>query len=373
MQTVREAIEQYSSLGFDTLPLQPGTKEARLKDWPRITPAQMWQAAPQDANIGIRAGGPARVAIIDCDEKERPGTFWNFQDWLAGLGYQPGDYPLIQTASGNGRHIYVTFAGELAGNFGIVSESFGAGEFRYGPGAYVVAPPSMVGGNAYLLLTGDYHSLPALGKADVLQFLNKQPVDNKQAEQSFRAYPRIPRRTLALLNGNGVDRYPSRSHAEQAIITGLVNAGFDFDGVLRQFTKYPCTGRFQAEPSKSALDYLRRSYDSALEYATSNESKGRQAAQAFLEWAKSQPWPGKTGQYDKLVFIAHATIAYKAGRLEYNASARQLADTAGISPEAAMNATRRLCEAGLLEQVREWVADCANTYRLESQSLTLPS
>jgi len=373
MQTVRAAIEQYTHLGFDTLPLQPGSKKARLKGWPRIPPTQMWQGAPQDANIGVRAGGPAQVAIIDCDEKNGPGTLHRFQNWLDSLGYQPGDYPLIRTASGDGRHIYVTFTGELAGNFGIVSESFGAGEFRYGPGAYVVAPPSMVQGNTYNLLAGDFRCLPALDNADVLQFLNKQPVDNKQAEQSCRLYPRIPRRTLALLNGKGFERYLSRSEADQAIITGLVNAGFDFDGVLRQFTKYPCTGRFQAESSKSALDYLRRSYDSACEYATSNESKGRQVAQAVLEWAKARPWPGKTGHYDKMVFIAHATIAYKAGRLEYNAASRQLADMAGISPEAAMNATRRLCETGLLDLVREWVADCANTYRLESQSLTLPS
>jgi len=50
----------------------------------------------------------------------------------------------------------------------------------------------------------------------------------------------------------------------------------------------------------------------------------------------------------------------------------QLADLAGISPEAAINATRRLCCSGLLYLVRVWVADCANIYRLKSQSMTLP-
>ena len=373
MQAVNEAIEQYFALGFDTLPLRPGTKQALSRGWQRLPPEKMWNEAPDSANLGIRAGGRSHLAVIDCDEKNKPGTFQNFQNWLAGLGYQPGDYPLIQTASGDGRHIYVTFSGGLTGNFQIVSEAFGAGEFRYGPGAYVVAPPSFVGDIAYSLLAGDFRQLPTLTRADVMQFLIKEPVDNGQIVQDFRSNPHIPRRTLALRIGKGLERYSSRSEADQAIITGLVNAGFDFDGVLHLFSKYQSAGKFRSKSGKSALDYLRRSFDTAREYANSKESQGRQATQAVIEWAKTHPWPGKTGQYDKLVFIAHATIAYKAGRLEYNASARQLADIVGISPEAAMNATRRLCEVGLLELVREWVADCANIYRIKSQSLTLPS
>jgi hypothetical protein len=373
MQTVNAAIKQYAHIGFDTLPLRPGTKQALSCGWQHLSPEEMWGGAPGNANVGIRAGGKSHLAILDVDEKNKPGTFQNCQNLLAGLGYLPGDYPLVRTASGNGRHIYVTFEGDMTGSIAILSEDFGAGEFRHGPGAYGVAPPSVVEGNPYITLAGDFQRLPQLTTTDVIQFLRRLPISNPAPLPCSEFYPHIPRRTLALMNGKGLERYSSRSEVDQAIITGLVNAGFDFDGVLHLFTKYPCAGRFQAESSKSALTYLRRSYDSACAYAASNESKGRQAAGAALEWAKSHPWPGKTGQYDKLMFIAHATIAYKAGRLEYNASARQLANMAGISPEAAMNATHRLCEAGLLKQVRDWVADYSNTYRIESQTLTLPS
>nr|MBC8508212.1 hypothetical protein [Chloroflexota bacterium] len=47
MQDVRAVLKQYAELGFDTLPLEPGTKRARLKGWPRLTPEQMWQDAPE--------------------------------------------------------------------------------------------------------------------------------------------------------------------------------------------------------------------------------------------------------------------------------------------------------------------------------------
>jgi hypothetical protein len=376
MQNVREALELYAELGFDTLPLRPGTKQAMTRGWQRLPPEEMWKKAPNECNLGIRAGGKSRLAIIDCDEKNKPGTYQNFQNWLTGLGYQPGDYPLIQTASGNGRHIYVSFTGELAGHFGINSESFGEGEFRHGPGAYVVAPPSMVQGNAYQLLSGDYHRLPALDNTDVCQFLKISPVANNQTEPSCRSFLRIPRRTLELLNGKGIERYSSRSEVEQAILTGLVNKGFEFPNVLSLFLQYPCAGRFKGEYAKSPQDatkWLRRSFDSAQKFTSSRESRPRQLAKLAIEWAKSRPWIGKTGQYDKMVYIAHASIAFRAGRLEYGAAARDLANMTALSPEACLNATERLCGCGLLTLVKSWAATLSNTYRLGVPNFDTPS
>src|SRR6187551_3992458 len=100
---------EYAEYGFDTLPLLPGSKKAFPHSWQIRTPYRLWQNAPDGANIAIRGGGLAKVAMIDCDELR---TFENITNWLSGLGYHAGDYPIVQTPSGAGRcHIYATFAG----------------------------------------------------------------------------------------------------------------------------------------------------------------------------------------------------------------------------------------------------------------------
>ena len=52
----------YDELGFDTLPLIPGSKRTYARAWQRRLPYRLWQNAPERANIGIRGGGFAGVA-----------------------------------------------------------------------------------------------------------------------------------------------------------------------------------------------------------------------------------------------------------------------------------------------------------------------
>jgi len=375
MESVLAAIEQYADMGFDTLPLRPGTKKALSRNWQRLTPVDMWRDAPTDANLGLRAGGLASLAVIDCDDKNCPGTLTNIQRWLEGLGYSPNSYPLIRTASGLGGQIYTQWGGGLEKHARDISDKFGSGEFRYGQGAYVAAPPSVVGSRRYELIQGDLLQRPFLTAKDILQILKAQEITPERQVISDTTPNRIPRQTFALLKGIGVKQYPSRSHAEQAILTGLVNKRFDFEQALSLFMRYPCAGKFQekyGESPQTAVQWLRTSFESAVNFTGSNESEARRVARSALEWAKSRPWKGKTGLYDKLVYIAHATIAFRAGRLEYGVSARDLAGITGLSPEACLSATERLCEAGLLTYIKSWVASLSNIYRLESQSLTLP-
>ena len=156
--TVRDALEEYTLLGFDTIPLKPDSKMPRCNAWQSRNPHRMWRDVSGAVNIGIRGGGESKVAILDCDEKSQPGTYENAKRWLESIGYS--DYPVVQTASGIGRHIYVNFAGGLEGNYCNFTSDFGAGEFRFGPGAFVVAPPSIVDCTSYSLLQGDYQQLP---------------------------------------------------------------------------------------------------------------------------------------------------------------------------------------------------------------------
>lgn len=348
----------YHDSGFDTLPLIPGSKHAYAKAWERRSVHRLWRDVPQGVNIGIRGGGLAGVSFIDCDELR---TFENITHWLAGLGYQPGDYPVVQTASGDGWHIYTTFGGSLPGDWRVLSKETGAGEFRYGPGAYVVAPPSQVDGNVYALVSGDFARLPSLILRDILPILENQEAQPKPRQ------PTLSRKAVALLHGKGLDGYKSRSEADQALLVSLVNAGFGFAQVLDLFNRNPCSGKyseFKAENPKNAERWLQHSFDEAAKWARSHESVPRKTAQAAIDWANAQPWPGRTGAVDRLVFLAHLEIAHRAGRLTWAAACRDLAERAAVSHMTATRATHRLCAGGFLTIHTPATVDCANLYSL---------
>jgi hypothetical protein len=364
------ARAEYTELGFDSIPLIPGSKKPYGLAWQNRLPYRLWRNAPEGVNIGIRAGGEARVAILDCDEKTCPGTFENITNWLAGLGYNAGGYPVVQTASGIGRHVYANFEGTLSGDWRNLIPEIGAGEFRYGNGAQVAAPPSVIkDAGTYALIRGDFRRLPLLTPQDVLPILSNKEIIGKSK-------PTIPRLAYAILQGRESDRYRSRSEAEQAALVSLINAGFEFTEVHEIFNRYTGAGKYaelKTQNLKNAERWLTKSYQAAAKWAKNHESRARQFAQSAITWAESRAWQGRTGAVDRLVFIAHAQIAYKSGRLTYAAACRDLADMAGVSHMTATRATWRLCDSGLLIPDKKAVADSANLYQLGSLDIPLHS
>jgi hypothetical protein len=360
----RERFAALADLGYDAIPLLPGTKNPVAVGWQRVIPGDQWATAPDAANIGIRGGGSVRAVFLDCDDLDTAQTA---QRWAAGLGYMPdGDYPLIQTARGL-RHLYMTSADPIAGDWRRLRQTFGKGELRYGSGAYVVGPGSIVNGREYALIAGDLRQLPRMERADL-----RELADVDAGPVVRPSTPDIPRAAAALLSGQNVDRYRSRSEAEAALITSLVNAGHDFGSVLALFQLHPCAGKYtelrQAAGDREALRWLRRTYDVQAAWAEAHESTGRTRARAALAWALDRPWPGRVGSSDRAVFLAHAEIARQAGKLEYAASVRRLAEAAGIAVDTAQKANRRLLEAGLVTSVSPAFATAANVYALSGQS-----
>lgn len=367
---VMQSVREYLELGFDPIPLEPGGKATHLSGWQRRDVRRLWKDIPEGANIGLRGGGCIGAAFIDCDDKAKPGTYDRAESWLAGLGYCPEDYPVIQTASGIGRHVYVRFAGGLSDDYCTLAPEFGAGEFRYGPGAYVVAPPSQVDGAFYKLLAGDLRQLPPLALEDMRGII-KVP-DAPGAARKLR----IPRSCLALLQGdNGsIGRYDTASEAEQAILTGLINAGYEFSAIESLFQRYPAPGKYQeirAKNPREAARYLRRSYDNALEWASTHESKARRTAGGLQSWAASAPWPGRAGLSERAVFLAHTSIAHQAGAPRWAASTREQAERAGVTAPTAGAATSRLCARGLLSLVLPPTAEYAGVYEFGAEVTNL--
>ena len=349
--------------GFDPIPLRPGTKYPLRLGWKQNSPVSQWRNAPENSNLGVRGVGPVMAAFLDCDH---PMTFTNAVNWLTGLGII--DFPTVKSPPGghDGYHIYVSFSGGLHGDYRSLIDTFGPGEFRYGRGAFVVAPPSTIDGNPYLWLASDLSQLPTIAVSDVLPILKNPRVGTDQELK----HPQIGRATRDLIRGYGVERYRSRSEAEEAILAGLVNKFVSYDEILVIFMQYPCGGKFselfKANPN-NAYRYLRRSYNNVVAWTQNNQNPVQKLIYKLIRSSGEASWPGRTGSSDRAIYIAHLELAWRAAKLIYAASTRDLSERAGVSIFTASKATKRLLNIGLIDLNRTSTVNLATVYKLNPE------
>lgn len=346
--------------GYDVIPLRPASKLPLCKGWEKRPTVTQWHNAPTDANLGLRAGNG--IAFIDCDDGHEggQGTFENVTNWLTSLGYDRETLPVVQTASGNGRHVYVNFAGTLLGSRRNFVTSFGVGDFRYGSASQVATFPSVVtGAGEYKLLQGDITRLPVLDLHDVaaLVDINKTVTDPKQSKRPSSL-------ALAIMQGVKPDRYTTASEAEAGLILSLHNSGFTYDEIKQVFENNKCLGHYankhKAKSVREAERWLYMTYQNMLAYSQ-NESKARKVIMSWIEHAKAAAWNRVT---DKNLYIAHAEIAHKAGRYEHAADVRTLSLSAGVGISAVSNGNKRLVKAGGLAVIEPYAGMRATTYKL---------
>lgn len=361
---LQDALERYARAGYDTLPLR--VKNAFLRDWQHRDPREMWTHAPKDANIGIRCGGQLHLAVVDADNKNNPRTSERVANFFAGLGLRENDYPNVATPNA-GRHFYIALAETRAGTYCNLSRNIGAGEFRFGCGAYVAAPPSQIGERVYTLEAGDFAKLPRVALSDLRPILAETDTPISSAPTRSATAPTPSRRARALLRGEELEKYASRSEHEQALLASLANSGFEFDEILSLFLSNPCAGKFKElydKNPKNAARWLRHSFENAQKWTTQNTGHARQIAHAATQWANAQAWRGRTGAVDKQIYLAHATLCARSGRVIYAASARDLAELAGVGFRTSIRANQRLRELGLIVREQEATFNLAATFRI---------
>lgn len=365
--------EHYSVLEFCFFPLKPKSKKPLDKhSWKRESPVDLWKIAPADANVAIKCGGRANLMVIDCDNKDNPQTFNNISYYLLGLGIK--DYPIVQTASQIGRHIYLRCTNSQLGSYRNIKPDFGSGEIRFGMGSYVVAPPSIVeNAGIYQIIEGDLSCRPEIDFQDIQPLFITSQIREKESEILL---DRLSRKARSMLFGKYLEKYHSRSEHEQALILSCINSKLTFEEILSLFINHPAGGKFQELYKKNpdnAIRYLIRSYEKAKQYAENNISKGRRKAIQAMHWADSRIWTGPTGSYNQAVFMAHTKILFKSGKIEYQASCRELAEIAGMSPKGVSNANKRLEEMGFIEIIKYSTSYLATIYRIKDvQTYTLP-
>jgi hypothetical protein len=346
---------RFIEAGYAPIPLKPNTKDPLAEGWQRRPPFLQWREAKEDSNIGLRAGNG--IAFIDCDNKNDPETFANVINWMDGIGYGNANLPIVQTASGVGRHIYANVKGQLLGSHRNLLAGMGKGELRYGYGAFVATFPSVVDEGEYKLLQGDIARLPVLDVKDILGVLI--PTQEKTVEVRRPAMSSL---AMAIARGENLDRYRSASEAEYALVLSLIDSGLDYQGIKSIFENYPCQGHYKNKhEDKDRERWLYMTYQNALRYST-KESPVRRKIKGWLEMAQGIPWSRIT---DKSILIAHLERAFSVGRFEYGLDMRTVSLFAGVGMGSISRGTRRMLETGLIELVRHGKGTAATIYRLD--------
>lgn len=362
MNELQQAVKEYQEMGLDPIPLRPLSKSPLRKNWPLIEPNLQWNNAPKESNLGLRCGGAEAFCVLDSDDKNQP-TWPHLVIFLWGLGFEPNSYPVIVTPH-RGRHAYFAMEGTMPGNIRLFRPDFGSGEFRFGNGAFVAAPPSFLVDGDYKLESGNLAYRPRLRAADLLPILGESL--EKPIEQNF-SRRNISRDMIGLLKGKHIDRYKSRSEAEQAILTNLVSCGYPFDEVLSLFLKYPAAGKFKEmwkDDPRKAEKWLETSFQKALGYISTHQSQVLKQLLNQLAWVKNQAWPGRTGSSDRAVYLAHLNISLNTYKFTYSASSRELAEKSGVTRPTVEKANHRLIQQGLIELTQKWAELQSAEYQL---------
>lgn len=147
MKSKHDWAQHWASEGFFVFPVEPNSRNPKLKDWPSIATrdpaviAGWWKAWP-DANIGAHPGASGHV-VIDVDVKKgKPGL-----ETLAALEVDYGDLPetLTTITMSGGRHIWLALDGSCGNSVG----RLGPGLDTRGRRGFVVMPGSAVDGREY--------------------------------------------------------------------------------------------------------------------------------------------------------------------------------------------------------------------------------
>lgn len=303
--------------------------------------------ARNDLTTALICGGASRnLVVFDCDTHAS----------LDRLRRAFGDPDTWIVASARGGHIY--FHSPVP-----VRSTTWNGVEILAQGHYVLAPGA-------LHPTGIHYEY--LKHPPFIQSLNTlTPLPGLVLEPARIRPTGMPRKAWRILTGQAVEReYATESEREYAAVCSLVNKGFGFARVRDAFHKLaPPDGHYATWARKNgaadADEMLERMYHKALEWTSSQDSPDRRTAKRVRAWLENHPLTGRTGISDHVVLDAHLQIALRCGKLLYAASARDLAEIAGVAKETASHANHRLVARGLLEHAQDADGPFAHRWRLK--------
>lgn len=294
----RFLLNEYRKQGFNPLPLRPGEKLPLAKS---EVDFGSFATIGANCNVGLFAGSTNGLVIIDADD---PRSRENVAARLKEMGLFEWT-TIVLTPKRQGWHFWLRMPTKPAGAqaYYKLSAAVGGGEFRVNKPAYVVAPGSVIPQGEYAFVQGGidcFSEQPAVTWKDMLwlapdrmmqagdvrrEVIKDAPLP-KPAWARYRPEPtvlklfeymrhpdkqgrvqRIEYKTGAPLQGQFFD---TRSEAEQATITGLAWAGWDYDQVRNLFD-LERPGHYTQVPDQTR--YLVTAYNKAVQYLESRHEQ----------------------------------------------------------------------------------------------------
>lgn len=234
-----------------------------------------------------------------------------------------------------------------------------------GAHGYILIPPSVhPTGTIYEWLHRD-GDLPPTVSIDALDFLlGIELVRRREGD--------LPLTARRVLVEHDTRKYHSNSEAEFAAVMALAKAGWGDDEIIEVFEKYqpPHFAR-----KRNPAGWLRR-YMLPKARKNTETSDRRTHTDTRAAWALSRPWPGRTGETDRAVYLGLCKRARLDRRIAFRAASRELAALANLSRRTVTASLHRLIASKLIERAGSDSLSRASLFRftdLPSQPLGVSS
>lgn len=344
----------YEGWRMEPIPVLDNDKRTFQIGWSTRTSNDLWEEAEElggYSNIAIRTGGG--VTAFDCD---CPYTVAVICDHLDSLGIDRSTYPQVCSQEPENRHIYIRVSDPPPSVDRISLLPDLVGDFRSGPGAYLVAPNSIVEGVLYRLASGSWYMLPEIEFADIAGLLGT-PLKKGEVFESFylpvpmlyREFPaaiwKLLRQTTVVEPGKPIGQYQSRSEAEMAILCKIALCGREYKDAVSIFKRMQ-PGHFADHAKKHT--YLEHSWRKAIDYLSNDPL--RVSLTEIYNQAQHLNWAHDS---DRRVFSGIVSFCWQVCSVEVAASQRDLWLFSGVgSRNTLIRSLERLeYELGLIERI----------------------
>ena len=340
-ELIAEARALYTA-GFNVFPIRWASKEP-YGPHGIVTTARIHASfIPElfsDSNIGVMTGRLSQnLFILDCDDEATFETVGVELDkrqiaaWIR-MGMRGGQY-WLRCAEGE------------VGNVNL-------GKLQVlGNRLYTVAPPSAHPAGVLYDWQRREGDLPPLISIQALDFL-KLSLAGKSDSKKKRDKTTLPPVAHQVLVEENTSNYKSNSEAEFAACLSMISAGIA-DFMIRTIFAQFNPPHYAKHRGRSFDKHTLAVAHKWLEEQQPLKSRGGQFdhshSEQFIAFADSRPWPGRTGNTDKAVYLALCQrMRMERGNRVFRASVRELSEIANVGTQAVQAALKRLREGELVK------------------------
>ena len=351
-----EALALYD-MGLHVFPLPRGKKTPfgshRKLNTSRLDRGLLTKACA-GCNLAVRAGRlSGGLCILDCDT---PADFRSILSEFEARGLCPW---IRGGTHGGGQFWFRVDSGEIENTVlrpvdapAVINKVEVQGHDQYS-----VVPPSIHPdtGKAYEWIARNNREPPVIAMA-TLDFLPlrrrthpQRPRPRQVRTEKLEALPPVADRVL--IERDASDYGGDNSRAEYAACLSLIQAGYPDDHILHLFEHHP-PPHYRKTGQKNFLRHSLAKARAWVEEHPLRVGMGKPStidSAAYVAWAENRPWPGRTGNVDRAVFLALCRrLRMESGIMPVRGSIREVAELAGVSRDTAHKSLGRLAKQGLI-------------------------